>query len=64
LNCRSDSRLDRSAHALSRAESRCRSHSCRFRQHRVQQRRVPHPPAQIAGEQWFSLPKQARFFCV
>ena len=45
-----------------RAESRCGSASCRFRQRRVQQRRVPHPPASIASEQSFSLPKQARFF--
>jgi hypothetical protein len=31
---------------------------------RVQQRRVPQPPALIAGEQSFTLPKQAKLCCV
>jgi hypothetical protein len=31
---------------------------------RVQQRRVPQPPALIAGEKSFTLPKQAQLCCV
>jgi hypothetical protein len=31
---------------------------------RVQQRRVPQPPALIAGDQSFTLPKQAKLCCV
>jgi hypothetical protein len=31
---------------------------------RVQQRRVPQPPASIAGDKSFTLPKQAQLCCV
>jgi hypothetical protein len=31
---------------------------------RVQQRRVPQPPAHITGDQSFNLPKQAQLCCV
>jgi len=35
-----------------------------FVDRRVQQRRVPQPPALIAGDQSFTLPKQAQLCCV
>src|ERR1043166_8449178 len=40
-----------------------RSHAD-FANIRVQQRRVPQPPASIAGDKSFTLPKQAQLCCV
>jgi hypothetical protein len=56
--------LPLSRHAPARTESRRRRKLADFANRRVQQRRVPQPPTLIAGDQSFTLPKQAQLCCV